>query len=89
MTQLEVVEAGDRSNSGDSLTWADFHLLHVVDMLHGYAPHNPVGILLICPVINVMFQLLNATPKLEALVARSRALPNIAAWLEQRPRTVL
>ena len=89
MIQLEVLEAGDNPHTGDSLTWADLHLLHVVDMLQGYAPHNQVGSRFLCPVTNVTWQLLKATPKLEALVARTRALPNIAAWLERRPRTVL
>ena len=55
MIQLEVVEAGDSPHTGDSLTWADLHLLHVVDMLHGYAPHNQVGSMFLCRVINVIW----------------------------------
>jgi len=65
--------ANDSLLPGLSTTWAELHLVNVVDLVQGMAPSHPLPI----------------TPRLQILLVRTRSLPNVANWLAKRPNFVL
>jgi len=58
---------------GRCTTWAELHLVNVVDLIKGMAPFHPLPI----------------TPRLQSLLDMTRELPNVANWLEKRPNFIL
>jgi len=70
--RLEAVLAarGGQFFAGNSFTWAELHLLQLVDLAASASKND---------------KLLDATPKLNDLNQRVRAVPNIAKWLKERP----
>jgi len=67
-----LTSRGGQFFAGNCLTWADLHFLHFVDQAIGISNND---------------QLLEPVPKLKSSVSRVRALPNIAKWLENRPKS--
>merc|ERR1712002_611590 len=64
-----LVKRGGQFIVGTSFTWAELHLLQLVDVV----------------VSMKMEQVLEATPKLASLMTRTRNIPNIKKYLEDRP----
>merc|ERR1712038_886374 len=68
----KVLEArGGQFLAGNCLTWAELHFLQLVDLIIFVGSPN--------------HKCLEATPKLANLVERTRNIPNIKKWLEERP----
>lgn len=73
LARLEKVLAarGGQFFAGNTMTWAELHFLQFIDLAVGMSKNE---------------KLLEDTPKLCDLDTRTRALPNIAKWLETRPK---
>jgi len=71
--RISVSGDGLSLTPGCATTWAELHLVNVVDLVKGMANSHPLPI----------------TPRLQILLDRTRDLPNIASWLKKRPNFVL
>eukprot|EP00090_Calanus_glacialis_P028573 TRINITY_DN45882_c0_g1_i1.p1 TRINITY_DN45882_c0_g1~~TRINITY_DN45882_c0_g1_i1.p1 ORF type:complete len:205 (-),score=76.29 TRINITY_DN45882_c0_g1_i1:437-1051(-) len=67
--EKNLVKRGGQFFVGNSFTWAELHLLQLVDILVGMKNEKA----------------LEATPKLANLMARTKQIPNIKQYLEDRP----